>query len=95
MHIAWLHGQNYVIEQETLITTHNHHKKWSGHFPLVVYNKFYHLKKIVIAKIQNGHVRDYMGKENIAISLMDWKIIVFDHKGVKIVKVIWSLSILF
>jgi len=26
---------------------------------------------------------------------MDWKIVMFDHKGVKIAKVIWSLLILF
>jgi len=36
-----------------------------------------------------------MKKENTTVSLMDWKIIMFDHEGVKIAKVIWSLSILF
>jgi len=30
--------------------------------------------------------RDHIGKENITISLANWKIIMFDHKGVKTVK---------
>jgi len=38
---------------------------------------------------------DHIGKENSIVSLMDWKIIMFDEEGVKIVKVIWSLSIFF
>jgi len=47
-------------------------------------------------KIQIKHVRDHMGKENTTISqVMDWNFIMFDHKGVKIVKVIWSLSFFF
>jgi len=32
---------------------------------------------------------------NCPLSLMDWKIIMFDHEGVKTMKVIWSLSIFF
>jgi len=38
---------------------------------------------------------DHISKENTRISLMDWKIIMFDQEGVKIVKVIWSFSIFF
>jgi len=50
--------------------------------------------KIVTVEIQTRHVRDHIEKENTTISLMDWKIIMFDHEGVKTMKwVIWSLSI--
>ncbi len=49
---------------------------------------------IVTVQIQIRDVRDHMGKENTTISLMGWKIIIFDHEGVKTLNVIWSLSIL-
>jgi len=35
----------------------------------------------------------HTGKENTTISLIDWKILMFDHKDVEIVKVIWTLFI--
>jgi len=38
---------------------------------------------------QTRHVRGHMEKTHTIISLMDWNIIMFDHKGDKIVKVIW------
>jgi len=41
---------------------------------------------IVTIEIQTRYVRDHIGKENITISLMDWKIITFDHEGVKTTK---------
>jgi len=41
---------------------------------------------IVIIQIQTRHVEDYIGKENTTISLMDWKIIMFDHEGFKMVE---------
>jgi len=41
--------------------------------------KFHMLEKIRC-------VRDHMGKENTTISLMDWKIIMLDHKGFKLCK---------
>jgi len=44
--------------------------------------------------MNSNDARDSIGKANTTMSLMDWKIIMFDHKGVKITKVIWSLSIL-
>jgi len=50
---------------------------------------------IAIVQIQTRHARDHGGKENSTISLIGWKIIMLDHEGVKIVKVIWSLSICF
>jgi len=50
---------------------------------------------IATIQIQTIHIRDHMGKENTTISLVDWKLIMFEHKGVKIVKVICCLSILF
>jgi len=59
------------------------------------FDKFYQFLKIVTIQIQIRHVRDHMGKENTIISLMDWKIIMFDHEDIKTVKVIWSLSIFF
>jgi len=31
-------------------------------------------------------VRDHIGKENITIPLTDWKIIMFDHEGIKTMK---------
>jgi len=34
-------------------------------------------------------------KKNTTILLLDWKITIFDHEGVKTVKVIWNLSIIF
>jgi len=37
----------------------------------------------VTVQIQTQYVRDHLGKENTTISLMDWKIIMFDHEGVK------------
>jgi len=37
-------------------------------------------------QIQTKHVEDLIGKENTIISLEDWKIIMFDDEGVKIVK---------
>jgi len=49
----------------------------------------------VTIQIQSRHVRHHIGKENTSISLMDWKIVMFDHEGVIIVKKSWSLSILF
>jgi len=58
-------------------------------------DKYHQFLWIVIVNIQTRHVRDDMGKENTTISLIDWKIIMFDHEGVKTTKVIWSLSILF
>jgi len=42
-------------------------------------------------QIQTKNVRDYIGKENTTISLVDWKIIMFNYKGDKTLKVIWSL----
>jgi len=36
-----------------------------------------------------------MEKENTTISFMDWKVIMFDHEDVKIVKVIWTISVFF
>jgi len=50
---------------------------------------------IVTIKIQTRHTIDYVGKENTTISLMNWKIIMFDHEGAETAKVISSLSILF
>jgi len=52
--------------------------KWtkSQHF-----NKLYHLKKIVTGQIQIRHVSDRIRKENTKTSLMDWKIIMFDHES--------------
>jgi len=47
---------------------------------------------IVTIQIQTRDVRDHLGKKK---SLMDWKIIMFDHERVKTLKVILSLSILF
>jgi len=38
---------------------------------------------------------DHIGKKNITMSPTDWKIIMFDHKGVKTMNVIWILSIFF
>jgi len=61
------------------------------------FGKFYELfiYLFITAQIQTKHVGDYMRKENTTISLIDWKIMMFNHEGVKITKVIWSLSILF
>jgi len=50
---------------------------------------------IVTIQIQTRHVRGCIGKENITISLIEWKIIMFDHEGIKTTKVMWSLSLLF
>jgi len=50
---------------------------------------------IVTVQIQTRHVRDHIGKENTTISLVDGKIIMFDHESVKTMEVIWSLSIYF
>jgi len=36
----------------------------------------------------NRHVRDHIGKENTIVSLIDGKIKMFDHEGVKVAKVI-------
>jgi len=39
---------------------------------------------------------DHIGKENTTFSLVDWKILIFNQEGVKIIKVtVWSLSIQF
>jgi len=40
----------------------------------------------VIIQIQTRDIKDHLGKENATISLMDWKIIMFDHEGVKLQK---------
>jgi len=50
---------------------------------------------IVIIQIQNRHVRDHIEKEITTISLMDWKIIMFDYEGDKTTKMMSSLSIFF
>jgi len=47
---------------------------------------------IVTIQIQTRHGRDHIGKEKTTISLMEWKLIMFDHECVKTAKVMWSLS---
>jgi len=58
------------------------------------FDKFYQLNFFLTIQFQTRHVRDHMGKENTIISLMGWKIIMFDYEGVKTMKANWSLSIL-
>jgi len=59
------------------------------------FDKLHQFFWIVIVQIQTRHIRDRLGKENTSTLLMDWKIIMFNHEGVQIAKVMWSLWILF
>jgi len=59
------------------------------------FDKLYQFFGNVTVQIQTRHVRDCIGKENTTISLMEWKITMFDHEGVKTTIVMWSLSIHF
>jgi len=53
------------------------------------FDELHQFLKIMTEKIQTRHVRNQIEKENTTILLMDWKIIMFDHEGVKIAKVIF------
>ena len=48
----------------------------------------------VIVQIQTRHIKDHL-EEKKTLSFTDWKLIMFDHEGIKIAKVTWSLSIQF
>jgi len=50
---------------------------------------FVNFLKFVTVQSQNRHVKGHMGKKRKIISLMDWKIIMFDYEVLKLfVKVI-------
>jgi len=45
----------------------------------------------ITIQIQTRHVTNHKRKENTTISLMDWKIIMFNHEGVKTMKArVWK-----
>jgi len=50
------------------------------------FDKLYQFFWNVTIQIQFRNVRDHIGKENTTISLVDWKLIMFDHEGVKTAK---------
>jgi hypothetical protein len=51
--------------------------------------------RIVIVQIETRYVRDHIENENTTIPHTDWKITMFDRKGVKPMKVINFEAILY